>query len=130
MSHPQWTSLAAAFRRSALPLASYYAVTLAGPLANGAAGSDGTFIKHALVVSIVPPISIVLTYAVRTIVRMAVMPGVAWLSERAAHALPPPESIRTERVTKQLFTGRLGRGALHLNARRSRRNAASISPYE
>ena len=51
-------SLAHAFRRAALPLASYYAVTLALPLANGAAQSGDVFVNHALVVLVVPPILI------------------------------------------------------------------------
>jgi hypothetical protein len=53
----------AAFRRTAPPLASYYAVTLALPLANGAAQS-GAFVKHALVVLVVPPIAIILACTV------------------------------------------------------------------
>jgi len=52
-----------AFRRTALPLGSYYAVTLAIPLANGAAQS-GAFAAHALVVLVIPPAVIVLTCAV------------------------------------------------------------------
>ena len=60
------TRIAHAFRRVALPLASYYAVTLALPLANGAAPS-GAFVEHALVVLVVPPIAIILGCAVHTI---------------------------------------------------------------
>jgi hypothetical protein len=56
----------AAFRRTAPPLASYYAVTLALPLANGAAQS-GAFVKHALVVLVVPPIAIILACTVYTV---------------------------------------------------------------
>jgi exosortase K len=48
-----------AFQRAAVPLASYYVVTLGIPLANGAAAS-GAFARHALFVLIVPPILIVL----------------------------------------------------------------------
>ena len=44
-----------AVRRAAVPLASYYAVTLALPLVNGAAYSDG-FAAHAVAVLLVPPI--------------------------------------------------------------------------
>jgi hypothetical protein len=54
-----------AFRRTALPMASYYAVTLALPLANGAAQS-GAFVEHALVVLVVPPVAIILACAVHT----------------------------------------------------------------
>ena len=53
-----------AFRRTALPLLSYYAVTLALPLANGAAESGPAFVEHALVVLVVPPIVIALVCAV------------------------------------------------------------------
>jgi hypothetical protein len=57
------TRVARAFRRTALPLASYYAVTLALPLANGAAQSGG-FVEHALVVLLVPPVAILLGCAI------------------------------------------------------------------
>jgi hypothetical protein len=50
----------------ALPLASYYAVTLAVPLANGAAQS-GAFVEHALAVLVVPPVAIVLACTVYAI---------------------------------------------------------------
>ena len=66
MSDVRRARVACAFRRVALPLASYYAITLALPLANGAAPS-GAFMGHALVVLVVPPIAIILGCAVRTI---------------------------------------------------------------
>lgn len=66
MNAVPWAGIGAAFRRTALPLASYYAVTLALPLANGAAES-GAFVGHALVVLVVPPVVIVLAWAVHTI---------------------------------------------------------------
>ena len=47
-----------AFRRAGTPLAFYYAVTLALPLANGARGS--AFLEHALVVFVVPPALVIL----------------------------------------------------------------------
>jgi hypothetical protein len=62
------TTVAHAFRRTALPLVSYYAVTLALPLANGAAQS-GAFVEHALVVLVVPPVAIILACAVFTVAR-------------------------------------------------------------
>jgi len=65
MSGVRRPKVARAFRRLVLPLASYYAVTLALPLANGAAPS-GAFIEHALVVLVVPPIAIILGCAVYT----------------------------------------------------------------
>jgi hypothetical protein len=54
------------FRRTALPLAAYYAVTLAVPLANGAARS-GAFVPHALAVLVVPLVGIVLVCAVHAL---------------------------------------------------------------
>ena len=63
MSRVLRARVAHAFRRLALPLASYYAVTLALPLANGAALS-GAFMEHALVVLTVPPVAIILACAV------------------------------------------------------------------
>ena len=57
------TRIARAFRRTTLPLAVYYVVTLAVPLANGAAGAGLAFVEHALVVLIVPPLIIVLACA-------------------------------------------------------------------
>ena len=65
-----------AFRRLALPLASYYGITLAVPLANGAWRSGVAFAEHAIVVFAVPPIVIVLACAVSEIV-CAVLRAVA-----------------------------------------------------
>ena len=47
-----------AFRRWAIPLGCYYAVTLALPLANGAADTGHAFVSHALVVLVLPPVLI------------------------------------------------------------------------
>lgn len=58
-----------AFRRMALPLTSYYAVTLALPLAHGARSGVG-FARHALVVLVVPLVAIVLGCAVHTLWRV------------------------------------------------------------
>lgn len=55
-----------AFRRLALPLGCYYAVTLGLPLANGAAQSGAAFVNHAVFVLVVPPILIVLLCAIQT----------------------------------------------------------------
>jgi hypothetical protein len=55
--------VAHAFRRTAVPLASYYAVTLGLPLANGAQ-SGVAFVKHAVVVLVVPPVVIALACVV------------------------------------------------------------------
>lgn len=50
-----WSTAARAFRRTALPLAAYYAITLAVPLVNGAGRSGAAFIEHALIVFAIPP---------------------------------------------------------------------------
>jgi len=70
MKHLPGTRVAHAFRRTALPLASYYAVTLAVPLANGAAQS-GAFVEHALAVLVVPPVAIILACAVHALIHKA-----------------------------------------------------------
>ena len=67
MSHVHRAKLARAFRRTALPLASYYAVTLALPLANGAARS-GCFRGARAGRAVVPPVAIMLACAVHTMV--------------------------------------------------------------
>lgn len=67
LSRALWTAAARAFRRTALPLAAYYAITLGLPLANGAARSGAPFIEHALVVLVVPPAIIMLASAVHTV---------------------------------------------------------------
>jgi hypothetical protein len=58
-----------AFRRAAPPLAWYYGVTLALPLANGAAQAGAAFVEHALAVLVLPPVVIVLAWATREIAR-------------------------------------------------------------
>jgi hypothetical protein len=63
MSATLRSTLGRAFRRAALPLACYYAVTLVLPLANGAAQAGSVFVAHALVVLVVPPIMIGLACA-------------------------------------------------------------------
>ena len=65
------TNIADVFRRTAVPLASYYAVTLALPLANGAGRSGRAVVEHALFVLAVPPIVIVIAGAFRAIWRGA-----------------------------------------------------------
>ena len=64
------SALAHAFRRAALPLAWYYAVTLALPLAHGGAQPGAAFVEHALVVLVVPPILIVLACAIHKIAQV------------------------------------------------------------
>ena len=59
------TRIARAFRRTALPLASYYAVTLAASTRQWRGALGAAFVEHALVVLVVPPIIIVLACAAR-----------------------------------------------------------------
>jgi hypothetical protein len=72
-----------AFRRTALPLMSYYAITLAVPLANGAAQSDAAFVKHAITVLVVPPLAIVVACLV-----LDRLPLVVLLRRRVRHERP------------------------------------------
>jgi hypothetical protein len=69
MSDRLWTAAGSAFRRTALPLLSYYALTLAVPLANGASPSDTAFLRHAITVLVAPPVAIILVCAVDVTVR-------------------------------------------------------------
>ena len=69
MSGMLWTAVGNAFRRTALPLLSYYALTLAVPIANGAALSDMAFGRHAVTVLVVPPVAILLACAVHSTFR-------------------------------------------------------------
>ncbi len=62
--------LARAYRRALVPLVAYYAVTLAVPIANGAAGSGTAFAKHAIVVLCVPLAAIALVSAVHAVCAM------------------------------------------------------------
>ena len=61
--------IAAALRRAAVPLAAYYAVTLALPLANGAASTGARFAVHAVIVLVVPPLAVVLVCGVFAMAR-------------------------------------------------------------
>jgi hypothetical protein len=87
LSGPSCAPVVAAFRRTALPLASYYAVTLAVPLANGAAGSGAAFLEHALVVLVVPPMTIALACTVVAMMRAAAA-LVAFVSPRRSICTP------------------------------------------
>ena len=76
MNRPPWTIVVRAFRRTALPLVSYYTVTLVIPVANGTALSDA-FVAHALVVLAVPLVVILLACGVQTIARIFIGPAKA-----------------------------------------------------
>lgn len=73
-----------AFQRASTPLAFYYAVTLALPLANGAAGPS--FFEHAIVVLTVPPALIVLFCVIRASVFLPLRhkPRLTQLGQRQA----------------------------------------------
>lgn len=68
------SGLARAFRRASVPLTAYYAVTLALPLANGAARSGMPFVTHALVVIVVPLLAVALAGAIHAIHARAAQP--------------------------------------------------------
>ena len=74
-------TLARAFRRAALPLSAYYAVTIALPIINGAAQSGSRFVAHAVVVLALPLILIGLACMGHAMARLllragrAVLPG-------------------------------------------------------
>jgi hypothetical protein len=63
------------FRRAVVPLAFYYAVTLAVPLANGAEWWDGRFLGHAAAVLLMPLILIALVYGICGIVSHVISRG-------------------------------------------------------
>jgi hypothetical protein len=69
VTETMWPAVVQAFRRVAPPLVCYYAVTLALPVANGAAQAGTAFVEHALVVIVFPPVLIVLAGAICGIVR-------------------------------------------------------------
>jgi hypothetical protein len=83
------TTIGRAFHRTRVPLAFYYAVTLALPLANGAAQAGEAFATHALVVLVIPPIAIVLVCAMGALVR-------AFRTRVLSHTVGPcgPPSLR------------------------------------
>ena len=64
-----------AFSRASTPLAFYYAITLALPWANGAAGS--AFLEHVLFVLAVPPALILLCCVARASVTLRFLRKVA-----------------------------------------------------
>lgn len=59
------------FRRAALPLACYYAITLGLPLLNGAGSAGTAFMHHAVAVFVVPMVLIALVSATRHLYRSA-----------------------------------------------------------
>lgn len=88
-------ALARAFRRTALPLGWYYAVTIALPLANGAAGAGTDFVGHALVVAVVPPLLIVITCTMYETARLL---AIAWRSALKHERLPERGGLQPRNV--------------------------------
>jgi hypothetical protein len=82
------TRCARVLRRAALPLAAYYSVTLALPVANGAARASGAFVEHALLVLAIPPLVILIACGTHAVVRRVAS---AWLpyQPRLAPAAKP-----------------------------------------
>ena len=60
--------------RIALPLAAYYVVTLALPLANGASLSDPAFVKHGLAVLVLPLLFVAARCGLRVALTLAGRP--------------------------------------------------------
>jgi hypothetical protein len=77
------TVLADAFRRTAVPLFGYYAVTLGLPIVNGADLAGMAFVEHALVVLVLPPVLITLACTTHETSRRCIH-GVWRLVSRAA----------------------------------------------
>lgn len=75
--------IARGFRRTAVPLCCYYAITLALPLANGAARAGLTFVEHAFFVLVIPPVLIALACTAHETGRRCIH-GVRRLIERCA----------------------------------------------
>ena len=91
------SALGRAFRRAALPLGCYYAVTLGVPIANGAASSGG-FAGHALVVLILPPMLIAMACALAVpAVRLLQAPYRAWRSVRSSGRGTPKSGVPSAR---------------------------------
>jgi hypothetical protein len=59
-----------AFRRAAVPLAWYYAITIGLPLANGASARGVPFVKHTIVVLAVPLLLILVASAACDVARV------------------------------------------------------------
>ena len=108
MTRTRSLRVARGFRRAALPMASYYAVTLALPLANGAAHS-GAFAEHALVVLVVPPVVIILACAISTLAHVlaGVCPGRSLrLGRKVATELIERRGDACDTVGRRRGTGR------------------------
>jgi hypothetical protein len=99
-------ALADAFRKTAVPLFCYYAVTLGLPIVNGADLARMAFVEHALAVLVVPPALIALmctTYETsRRCIRLARLrlgPTSMWL-HLASDSISCPRSARARRLER------------------------------
>ena len=72
MSDGLWSSIVSVSRRVLLPLVWYYVVTVAIPIGNGASLSDAVFVKHALIVLVLPVMLIALACTARALGRAVV----------------------------------------------------------
>lgn len=94
MSLPR-VHIAAALRHAAVPLAVYYAVTLALPLANGAAYAGTPFAVHAVMVLVVPPFAIVIVCGFYDIARACLRAAIRTASDNfVVRPAAPPTSGR------------------------------------
>jgi thiol-disulfide isomerase/thioredoxin len=93
MNDARGRPVAEAFRRSAVPLFFYYAVTIAIPFANGAFHSGLAFLQHAAIVAVLPPLLILAACAAHQLTRSA---ATCLLSR----AVPVPLPVIESRVTK------------------------------
>ena len=96
MNRPMWRAAVEALRRAAAPLAWYYAVTLALPLANGAAQSGAAFREHALLVLGLPPVLIVLACTTRGIARAIWMYSRSVRRQLTRHCHLTPDALPRE----------------------------------
>jgi hypothetical protein len=101
--------IVSAFRRVLLPLAAYYAVTVAIPLANGAAQAGARFWPHALAVLLVPLLIVGLVVSTAHIVLavLARCPGTAAAGQGTPTGRVDPSrktSVAARRATHRVVT--------------------------
>ena len=99
MTGPFRTSVVHVFGRTAMPLAAYYGVTLALPLANGAGRSGTAFVQHAVIVLAVPPMLVLLICAIHAMVQAAAR------FARSSRSSPGASSISRARDVQHLAPG-------------------------
>jgi hypothetical protein len=94
MTGPFRTSVGHAFGRTAMPLAAYYGVTLALPLANGAGRSGTAFVQHAVIVLAVPPMLVLLICAIHAMVQAAARFARSSRSSRGASSISRARDVQ------------------------------------